>query len=84
MREAYLDQELAVALAARGGVPAPLTADRLAQWQQADAARRPRPSLAELAAGGRFEVGEAEGLVWAAPPGRSGGCRCSTTCTGAD
>ncbi|MFD8595571.1 alpha/beta hydrolase fold domain-containing protein [Kitasatospora sp. NPDC059646] len=72
MREAYLDPEAAAALAARGGVPAPLTAERLTEWQRADAARRPRPAVAELAAGGRFEVGEADGVVWARPAGRAG------------
>ncbi|MGX4734027.1 alpha/beta hydrolase [Kitasatospora griseola] len=72
MREAYMDRDVAAAVAARGGVPEPLTAERLREWQRADAAARPRPGLRELADGGRFEVGLGEGVVWARPAGASG------------
>ncbi|WP_245194497.1 alpha/beta hydrolase [Kitasatospora phosalacinea] len=58
LRAPYLDRESAAALAARGGVPAPLTPDGLARWQRRDAARRPRPTLRQLADGGRFEAAE--------------------------
>ncbi|WP_435818875.1 alpha/beta hydrolase fold domain-containing protein [Kitasatospora cineracea] len=54
----HLDAELAAALAARGGVPAPLTPEDLTQWQRHDAARRPRPTLRQLADGGRFAAAE--------------------------
>ncbi|MFD7640546.1 alpha/beta hydrolase fold domain-containing protein [Kitasatospora sp. NPDC059795] len=72
MHEAYLDPELAAALAARGGTPAPLTPERLPQWQQADAAARPRPGVPELTADGRFEAGVGDGVVWARPSGARG------------
>ncbi|KIQ65135.1 esterase [Kitasatospora griseola] len=72
MREAYMDREVAAAVAARGGVPEPLTAERLREWQRADATARPRPGLRELADGGRFEAGLGEGVVWARPAGASG------------
>ncbi|MFI9784313.1 alpha/beta hydrolase [Kitasatospora sp. NPDC051984] len=67
MREAYVDREVAAAVAARGGVPAPLTPDRLREWQRADATARPRPGLRELTDGGRFSVGVGDGVVWARP-----------------
>ncbi|MEV7214764.1 alpha/beta hydrolase fold domain-containing protein [Kitasatospora cineracea] len=72
----HLDAELAAALAARGGVPAPLVPGALAQWQRRDAARRPRPSLAQLADGGRFAAAEhdADGVpVVAARPAAAPG-----------
>ncbi|GLW53702.1 alpha/beta hydrolase fold domain-containing protein [Kitasatospora phosalacinea] len=72
----HLDGELAAALAARGGPPAPLTPDALAEWQRRDAARRPRPTLRQLADGGRFETAEhdADGVpvVAARPAGAAG------------
>ncbi|MEU6864248.1 alpha/beta hydrolase [Streptomyces sp. NPDC046876] len=62
-----LDPELAAALAALGG-PArePLTLENLAARQERDAATRPRPTVRELAADGRFEVEE---LRVPGPPG---------------
>ncbi|BAJ32124.1 MULTISPECIES: alpha/beta hydrolase [Kitasatospora] len=72
----YLDPEQAAALAARGGVPAPLTPDGLAAWQRRDAERRPRPTLRQLADGGRFEAvaHDADGVpvVTARPAGADG------------
>ncbi|MFJ5921722.1 alpha/beta hydrolase [Kitasatospora sp. NPDC092948] len=72
VREAYVDPEVAAAVAARGGVPAPLTPDRLREWQRADAGGRPRPGVRELTDGGRFEAGVGEGVVWARPAGAGG------------
>ncbi|RAJ31994.1 acetyl esterase/lipase [Kitasatospora sp. SolWspMP-SS2h] len=72
----YLDRETAAALAARGGVPAPLTPEALGEWQRRDAQRRPRPTLRQLADGGRFETAEhdADGVpvVAARPAGAAG------------
>ncbi|MEV4558747.1 alpha/beta hydrolase fold domain-containing protein [Kitasatospora sp. NPDC049285] len=74
--EPYVDPELAAALAARGGVPEPLTPERLAGWQRRDAAARPRPTVGQLADGGRFEVAEYDTgrvrLVCARPTGADG------------
>ncbi|MFD9125359.1 alpha/beta hydrolase [Kitasatospora sp. NPDC059571] len=53
------DPELGAALAALGaGAREPVTTENLAAWQERDAAARPRPTLAELRDGGRFEVAE--------------------------
>ncbi|MEV6978091.1 alpha/beta hydrolase fold domain-containing protein [Kitasatospora sp. NPDC093806] len=53
------DPELRAALTALGStVRGQVTPENLAQWQQQDAATRPRPSIEELAADGRFEVAE--------------------------
>ncbi|MFJ8212048.1 alpha/beta hydrolase [Streptomyces sp. NPDC096033] len=69
----YLDPELAAALAARGGVPAPLTPGGLAAWQRRDAERRPRPTLGQLADGGRFEAAEHDADGVAVVSGRPAG-----------
>ncbi|MEV5506350.1 alpha/beta hydrolase [Streptomyces orinoci] len=54
-----LDPELRAALAALGNGPRkPLTPENLADLQRQDAAARPRPSVRELQAGGRYEVTE--------------------------
>lgn len=54
-----LDPELGVALAALGdGVREPFTPENLAARQARDAATRPRPTVRELRADGRFEVDE--------------------------
>ncbi|WP_329194862.1 MULTISPECIES: alpha/beta hydrolase fold domain-containing protein [unclassified Streptomyces] len=54
-----LDPELGAALAANGSrAPEPLTPANLADRQRRDAARRPRPTVEELGADGRFEVAE--------------------------
>ncbi|SEL99832.1 alpha/beta hydrolase [Streptacidiphilus jiangxiensis] len=77
-----LDPELAAALATAGvtvGAES-LTPEHLAAWQERDAAARPRPTLGELRADGRFEVAElrapADGrevtLVAARPTGLTG------------
>ncbi|MET8754541.1 alpha/beta hydrolase [Streptomyces sp. NPDC004667] len=53
------DPELGAALAALGdAVRAPFTPENLVARQERDAAARPRPSLRDLRAGGRFEVDE--------------------------
>ncbi|MFF4737396.1 alpha/beta hydrolase [Streptomyces sp. NPDC001262] len=53
------DPELSVALAALGdGVREPFTPENLAARQERDAAARPRPTVRELQADGRFEVDE--------------------------
>ncbi|MFE2727836.1 alpha/beta hydrolase [Kitasatospora sp. NPDC059327] len=53
------DPELGAALAALGDeVRAPVTPENLAVRQQRDAAARPRPTLRDLRADGRFEVTE--------------------------
>ncbi|WP_371502460.1 alpha/beta hydrolase [Kitasatospora sp. NBC_00374] len=53
------DPELALALAALGdGAREPLTPQNLAARQERDAAARPRPTVRELRADGRFEVAE--------------------------
>ncbi|MFJ9953478.1 alpha/beta hydrolase [Kitasatospora sp. NPDC091207] len=53
------DPELGAALAALGGVArVPVTPENLAVRQQRDAAARPRPTLRDLRADGRFEVEE--------------------------
>ncbi|MGW1074854.1 alpha/beta hydrolase [Streptomyces sp. NPDC002537] len=54
-----LDPELSVALAALGdGAREPLTPENLAARQERDAAVRPRPTVRDLRADGRFEVDE--------------------------
>lgn len=54
-----LDPELAVALAGSGHeVREPFTPQNLAARQERDAAGRLRPTVADLRAGGRFEVAE--------------------------
>ncbi|MFI6355263.1 alpha/beta hydrolase [Streptomyces sp. NPDC050743] len=54
-----LDPELALALAGSGrDVREPFTPENLAARQARDAAGRPRPTVADLRAGGRFEVAE--------------------------
>ncbi|MGF1426193.1 alpha/beta hydrolase [Kitasatospora sp. LaBMicrA B282] len=53
-----IDPELARALAPRGPARRQLTPADLAEWQQRDAATRPRPTVRELQADGRFEVTE--------------------------
>ncbi|MET7684859.1 alpha/beta hydrolase fold domain-containing protein [Streptomyces sp. NPDC005423] len=64
------DAELGAALSAKGlgagSVRVPLTADNLVARQERDAAARPRPTLSELRADGRFEVEELQ------VPGRPG------------
>ncbi|MGC0418145.1 alpha/beta hydrolase [Embleya sp. AB8] len=61
------DPELGVVLAALGEESRePLTPDNLAARQERDAAGRPRPTVAELRADGRFEVAE---LRVPGPPG---------------
>ncbi|MFF3859620.1 alpha/beta hydrolase [Streptomyces sp. NPDC002209] len=53
------DPELGAALAARGeGAKEPVTLEGLAARQERDAAARPRPTVRELRADGRFEVEE--------------------------
>ncbi|MFC8277519.1 alpha/beta hydrolase [Streptomyces sp. NPDC057271] len=53
------DPELSVVLAALGeGATVPLTPEDLAAVQERDVATRPRPTVRELRAGGRFEVEE--------------------------
>ncbi|MFF1908479.1 alpha/beta hydrolase [Kitasatospora sp. NPDC058218] len=53
------DPELAAALAALGGgAGGPITPENLAARQERDVASRPRPTLRELRADGRFEVAE--------------------------
>ncbi|GAA0426309.1 alpha/beta hydrolase [Streptomyces luteireticuli] len=53
------DPELKAALASLGdGVREPVTPENLAALQERDAAARPRPTLRELRADGRFEVDE--------------------------
>ncbi|GAA1960821.1 alpha/beta hydrolase [Kitasatospora viridis] len=54
------DPELAAALAAVGKAE-PVTPENLAERQRRDAEARPRPTLRELADGGRFEVTELPG-----------------------
>ncbi|MFD7100979.1 alpha/beta hydrolase fold domain-containing protein, partial [Streptomyces xanthophaeus] len=77
------DPELHTALAALGGAARePLTAQNLAARQEQDAAARPRPTVRDLRADGRFEVDElrvpgAQGgpdvtLVSARPAGLAG------------
>ncbi|MFF2039269.1 alpha/beta hydrolase [Kitasatospora sp. NPDC058170] len=68
------DPELAVALAALeafsarvGESPGPLTPENLAAWQRRDTATRPRPTVSELRADGRFDVEELR------VPGAAGG-----------
>ncbi len=62
------DPELAVALVGLGeGVREPFTPENLAVRQERDAAARPRPTVRELRADGRFEVDELR------VPGASGG-----------
>ncbi|MGR4880161.1 alpha/beta hydrolase [Streptomyces sp. LARHCF249] len=64
-----LDPELAAALAALGeGAREPLTPENLAARQERDAAARPRPTVRDLRADGRFEVEELR--VPGAPGGR--------------
>ncbi|KUL35433.1 esterase [Streptomyces sp. NRRL F-4489] len=46
----------------------PLTPENLAAWQQRDATARPRPTVRELRAGGRFEVEELRVGVGAPEP----------------
>ncbi|MFJ4191927.1 alpha/beta hydrolase [Kitasatospora sp. NPDC089509] len=54
-----LDPEVRAAVAAAGPAAREvLTPERLAAWQQRDAAARPRPTLDRLRDGGRFEVAE--------------------------
>ncbi|WP_433544110.1 alpha/beta hydrolase (plasmid) [Streptomyces sp. CA-294286] len=54
-----LDPELAAVLRSRGRKPRePITPENLAARQEQDAAARPRPTLRELRADGRFEVTE--------------------------
>lgn len=54
-----LDPELGAVLAESGaGARGPVTPETLAQWQERDAAGRPRPTVRELCAGGLFEVAE--------------------------
>ncbi|WP_329572073.1 alpha/beta hydrolase [Kitasatospora sp. NBC_01266] len=58
-RAPEFDQELRAALAAVGeGAREPVTPEGLAARQQRDAAARPRPTVQELRADGRFEVTE--------------------------
>ncbi|MGW1911650.1 alpha/beta hydrolase [Streptomyces sp. NPDC002076] len=62
-----LDPELAVALAGSGrDVREPVTPENLVARQERDAAARPRPTLGDLRAGGRFEAAE---LRVPGPPG---------------
>lgn len=62
-----LDPELAVALVGLGrDVREPVTPENLVARQKRDAAARPRPTLEDLRAGGRFEVAE---LRVPGPPG---------------
>jgi acetyl esterase/lipase len=62
-----IDPELAVALAGLGrDVREPVTPENLVARQKRDAAARPRPTLGDLRAGGRFEVAE---LRVPGPPG---------------
>ncbi|MEU9133109.1 alpha/beta hydrolase [Kitasatospora sp. NPDC048540] len=79
----HLDPELGAVLAALGGrAREPVTPQGLAELQRRDAAARPRPTLDELADGGRFEVTELSapgngdggqvGLVGARPAGQGG------------
>ncbi|MFF3556736.1 alpha/beta hydrolase [Streptomyces tsukubensis] len=78
-----LDPALGAALAALGdGLREPFTPENLAARQRRDAAARPRPTLDELRAGGRFEVEEVQApgppgapdvpLVVARPAGATG------------
>ncbi|MFD4659728.1 alpha/beta hydrolase [Kitasatospora sp. NPDC058444] len=54
-----LDPQVRAAVAAAGsGARQVLLPERLAAWQEADAAARPRPTLDRLRDGGRFEVTE--------------------------
>ena len=58
------DPELRAALDALGPeARRPITPERLADWQARDAAQRPRPTLRELRAEGRFEVEELRARV---------------------
>ncbi|WP_042384165.1 alpha/beta hydrolase [Streptacidiphilus melanogenes] len=77
------DPELGAVLAALdAGATEPLTPEGLADWQARDAASRPRPTVRELRADGRFDVeelrvpGSGEGaqvtLVSARPAGLTG------------
>ncbi|MFC5664542.1 alpha/beta hydrolase [Kitasatospora misakiensis] len=79
-----MDAELRAALAAAGATARePVTPEGLAAWQARDVAARPRPGLARLRDGGRFEVAElrvpglgdgpAVRLVSARPAGAGGG-----------
>ncbi|MFE4539608.1 alpha/beta hydrolase [Streptomyces scopuliridis] len=53
------DPELSAALAAMGDEPREsVTPRNLASWQERDAATRPRPTVEDLRADGRFEVAE--------------------------
>ncbi|MFE9844075.1 alpha/beta hydrolase [Streptomyces goshikiensis] len=61
------DPEVALALAALGGGPRePITPDNLAARARRDASARPRPTVSELRADGRFEVSQ---LQVPGPPG---------------
>ncbi|MGW0884741.1 alpha/beta hydrolase [Streptomyces sp. NPDC002671] len=69
------DPELAVALAALGDeVREPYTPENLAARQERDAAARPRPTVRELRADGRFEVEELR------VPGPAGGPDVTLVC----